>query len=55
MRLLDPVAFNPITVITTAIGDLGETLAGVAGPAVGLAVGVFGLYFGWGLLRRFVN
>lgn len=47
--------FDPVAAITSGIGELGTTLSGVAGPAIGIGAAVLALSFGWGLVRRFVS
>lgn len=49
------MAFDPVSTITSGIGDLSTTLGGVAGPAIGIAASVLALTFGWSLVRRFVS
>lgn len=48
-------SFDPVAILTTAIGDLGTTFAGVSAPALAIGVSVFGLFFGWNVVRRFVS
>ena len=50
-----PAVFDAITIITTAIATVGDTLTGVAGPAAGLGAGVLALFFGWRLVQRFIS
>ena len=47
--------FDATAILTAAVADLGETFTGVATPAIGLGIAVFGLMFGWSLVRRFVS
>lgn len=49
------LAFDPTSIIADAVTSLGTTLTGVATPAVGLGAGVLALFFGWGIVRRFVS
>lgn len=49
------VALDPVTIMTTAVGDLSTTFGGVAPVAITLAVAVFGLQFGWHLVKKFVH
>lgn len=44
-----------IAIMTGAITDLGAIFTAVATPAIAVAVGIFGLYFGWNIVRRFVS
>lgn len=45
--------FNPVTIVTDAIGDLTDSLSGVAGPALAVGAGVMALGFGWRLVKKF--
>ena len=55
LTVLVGFVFDAITIITTAIATIGDTLAGVAGPAAGLGAGVLALFFGWRLVQRFIS
>lgn len=48
-------SFDPSGLIGSGIADVGSTLGGVAGPAVGIAAALLALTFGWSLVRRFVS
>jgi len=42
-------------IMTTAVGTLGTTFGDIAPIAIGLAISVFGLHFGWNLVKSFVH
>lgn len=44
---------DPVAILTDAVTDLGTTLTGVAGPALGIGAAVLGLGFGWRLVKKF--
>lgn len=46
---------DPVTVITTAVTDLGADLGGVAAVGLGVGVTLFVLRRGWGLLKSFAR
>lgn len=48
-------AFDPTSVVSSAASALGGVLTSVAPVAIGLGVGVLGLFFGWHLLRSFIH
>lgn len=46
---------DPVAVLTTAITTLGDTIEGVAAPALVLGGGVVALTFGWRLVKKFAK
>lgn len=42
-------------IMTDAVGDLSTTFGAIAPVAIGLAIAVFGLHFGWNLVKSFVH
>lgn len=46
---------DPVSVITTAVGDLGADLGSVAAVGLGVGVTIFVLRRGWGLLKNFAK
>jgi hypothetical protein len=44
-----------VAVITDAVGTLGADLLTVGGLGIAVSAGIFGLYKGWGVLRRLVK
>lgn len=46
---------DPVAIMTDAVADLTATFGGVAPVAITLAVAVFGLHFGWGLVKGFIH
>lgn len=52
---MTPLAFDPTTIVSSAIDTLSGTLSGVAGPALALGAGVLALGFGWRLVKRFID
>jgi hypothetical protein len=49
------VAFDAIASVGTAIGELSATFGGVAPAVLTLAVAVYGLRFGWSLVKSFIH
>ena len=47
--------FNPVTVVTSQIGELTGMLAGVAGPALGIGAAILAITVGWKLVKRFTS
>jgi hypothetical protein len=47
--------FDPTQIMADAAEALGGVLSSVAPVAVGLGIGVLGLFFGWHLLRSFIH
>lgn len=42
-------------ILTPIVAQVGDVVTAIAPLALGVGVGIFGLTFGWNLLRRFVS
>lgn len=46
---------DPVAILTSVVADLGDTLTGVAAPALGIGAAVLGIGFGWRFVKKFTK